>query len=149
MSVGKLKSEKEFLIELALHQFNLQYKKNIKAEVCAIRSIKPGYGAKYGYEIDTIRTDDYVRLRMYFNLEGINKLKPYRLEVDKNFVPGQLDDEVYVTVGTVNPYYLDAGIYKFRWINEDLSRYKFLMYMNGNVVETQNSGYLKLVNQGV
>lgn len=149
MSLGQLKPEKKFLIELALHEFNQQYQKNIKAEDCAIRSIKPAYGAKYGYEIDTVRTDDYVRLRMYFNLEGINKFKPYRLEVDKTLAPGQLGDEVYVTIGTVNHYYLDAGIYKFRWMNEDLSRYKFLMYMSGNVIQTVNSGYLKLINQGV
>lgn len=149
MSLGKLKSEREFLIDLALHDFNQQYKKNIKSEVCAIRSIRPAYGTKYGYEIDTIRTDDYVRLRMYFNLEGINKFKPYRLEVDDTLAPGTLDDEVYVTIGTINPYYLDAGIYKFRWLNEDLNRYKFLMYVSGNVVETINSGYLRLINQDV
>lgn len=109
-----LKKEREFLIDTAVDLFNRQYKRNIVADECTIVSIRPNYGCKYGYEIDTKRVDDNLRLRLYFNLEDFDAFGSYRLEVDENMLKGRLGDEVYVVLGRVNRYYVDSGTYKFR-----------------------------------
>lgn len=119
-------SEKAFLIGLAVSRFNEQYGRSIDPAGCTIFSIDPNYGEDYGYEIATIATGDNLRLRIYFSLQHLDNLNPYRLEVDTTLIEGALGDEVYVSLGTVNSYWLDSGTYKFRWINPDPAYFAYL-----------------------
>ncbi len=124
-------SEKVFLTELAVSRFNEQYGRSIDPAGCTIFSIVPNYGEAYGYEIATITTGDNLRLRIYFSLQNLDNLNPYRLEVDTTLIEGALGVEVYVSLGTVNSYWLDSGVYKFRWIQPDPAYYAYM-----EVVET-------------
>ena len=148
MPIGKMKSEKEFLMGLALAQFNSQYHRKLVPEECLIISIAPSYGCKYGYEISTIRSDDYARLRIYINLEGMDNLKSYRLETDKTFKKGALGDEVYVAIGTVNEYYVDEGLYSFRWIASTGPVVENINLMMGETFNFMNGDPLQLVGGG-
>lgn len=112
----RLQSEDSFLRRFAVDRFNRQYGKNFDPDRCEIRSIVPGYNKTYGYEITTARTDDFVRMKIFFSLGNLDQLSPYRLEVDGKVATGSLEDEVYVAVGVVNRWYFDSGTYRFRWM---------------------------------
>lgn len=135
MALTKSQQEKVFLIGMAVREFNYQYRRKIDPTVCVIKSIRPTYGCKFGYEINTIREDDQVRLRVYFNLEHLDSFKPYRLEVDESDIPGELGDEVYVMIGTLNNYYVDSGTYRFRWLEPDASQMDYMLFMSGEHIE--------------
>lgn len=139
--MGKdLLTEKQFLINLAISRFNEQYGRDIDPTTINIKSISPNYGSDLGYELQTLRKTDYLRLRMYLSFSRVDGVMPYRLEVDKTFIPDALGDEIFVTKGSVNRYYQDAGIYKFRWIAPDVSTVDYF--------ETYEHGYFELMGTG-
>lgn len=143
MAVNDFPSEKEFLINIAVKLFNKQYGKNVDASRCYIQSIEPNYQRQLGYEITTSRPDDYVRLRIYFDIVGIDSFRPYRLEVDEKFRVGYTGDEVFVSLGTINPFYRDEGIYTFRWISRDPESDEELVMMSGHFIGLMSGGRLK------
>lgn len=146
MSKYKLEKESKFLRRMAVREFNFQYQRNIDPELCNIKSIRGSYGCKHGYEIESLREGDHLRLRMYFNLGDNDQLLPYRLETDDTFAQLTLADEVYVTIGTVNQYYVESGEYRFRTMTasaEDSA--KVMTFMNGEVIQTMDGGTLEYV----
>lgn len=143
MAIGKLPSEKEFLIKLAVDRFNLQYNKRIDPKGCTVHSIPRNYQREKGYEIVTRRQDDFLRLRIYFNIVGIDSIRAYRLEVDDTYKVRENGDEVYVALGNVNPYYVDSGTYTFRWIEQDLEAESGLLYMSGDFITLMSGEHLE------
>lgn len=143
MAIDTFPSEKDFLRRLAVDRFNLQYGKNVDYTRCFIHSIEPNYRRELGYEIVTARPDDYLRLRIYFDITEIDSFRPYRLETDEKFKVGYVGDEVFVSLGTVNPYYRDEGIYNFRWIAPDPELDEVLLYVGGGGVGLMSGGCLK------
>lgn len=125
--------EKEFLTRMAVTVFNRQYDQTIDWKSFTIRSIAPNYRCELGYEIDSV--DYYLRLRFYFNLGDKDLFLPYRLEVDKTVVVDALGDEVYVMLGTVQRYYKEQGIYRFRWIEPDVDAFHYIDDMDGNPLD--------------
>lgn len=121
-------SERDFLIMLATKLFKSQYGRNIPISCCDVRSITPSSRRELGYEIVTTRFDDFLRMRLYFDFGDETKFVNYRIENEQGKDgPAQLDDEVYVAYGTVERYYKTEGIYRFRWMTEDVSRYDVIL----------------------
>lgn len=143
-----LKSESQFLIDLAVSTFNSQFGRNISPAGCEIKSILPDYGTSYGYEISTKITTDYLRLRIYLTLETMDRLFPYRLETTSEKNVEALGDEVYVALGVVNQFYLNEGIYRFRWIGELPSDEVGLSFVANGDFTLMSGDRLILVNQG-
>ena len=142
----KLEKESKFLRRMAVREFNFQYHRDINHELCNIKSIPGNYGCNHGYEIESLREGDNLRLRLYFNLGENDQLLPYRLETDNTFAKGGPGDEVYVTIGTVNQYYVESGEYKFRTMSapaEDNA--KTMTFMSGEVFQTLDGGILEYV----
>lgn len=142
-------SEKQFLIGLALRRFNEQFTKTIRTQDCDIKSIPLRYGFERSYEIFTNRLDDSVRLHMHVCFEGLDGLSKYRVEVDsiQSQLPGSsgsLSDEVYVTTGTIDPYYIHNGIYRFRPINEDPTLIPILLQEFGEEILLENGDQINL-----
>lgn len=140
MSKAIVLEETLFLRNLVVRAFNTQYSKNIKPEDCSIINIEPTYNSTHGYEIETLRDDDYLRMRFYFTLGYVDSVSAFRLEVDDDeFARGKLGDEVYVAIGTVNNSYVQRGIYKFNkhLVKDDAEKLiKFMdntnmVYVNG------------------
>lgn len=109
-------NEKTFIISMALDKYNSQFGTKFQAKNFEIFSIDPNIYYEKAYEIYSTRVDDYLRLRVYFNISDKDFLGPYRLEVTGPAQTAGLGDEVFVAIGTFDKYYLDEGIYKFRWI---------------------------------
>lgn len=112
-------NEVEFLINLAVSEYNDQYGAAFKPKDFDIKSLRPSVNFDKGYEIYTVRTDDFLRLRMYFAFGNRTDFGPFKLEVDGKKFVAELGDEVFVTLGSVEDYYKNEGIYKFRWIGEN------------------------------
>lgn len=136
MKKYKLEKESMFLRRMAIREFNFQYHKKIDPTLCDIKSISPGYKCSHGYEIESLREGDNFRIRLYFNLGDNDQLLPYRLETDDSFSKGSLGDEVYVTIGTINQYYVDSGEYRFRTLSSVEDETNMLHFMNGEVFQT-------------
>ena len=107
-------SEKEFLIKLAVDQFNRQFNKTIRISDCDIVSIPVRFAASYSYEISTVRSDDFLRMHIHLSLGGLDEVYPYTLQVDGGTGISTLTDEVYVASGSLDPYYIDSGLYTFK-----------------------------------
>ena len=112
MAYATADQEKAFLANMAVSAFNDQYNQTLDPANFTIKSLLPNYGCDYGYEFES--KTDILRLRMYFNLGDLDFFLPYRLEVDTTYRPDMLGDEVYVMLGTVQRYYKEGGIYRFR-----------------------------------
>lgn len=128
-------TEADFLKSLAVNNYNKQYSKSFNISDFCVTSIDAITGFKYGYEFNTMVDDDFVRLRMYFNLTQRDYLSPYRVEVNYPSQTGSLGDEVYVCIGEVDRYYLDSNQYKFRSI--DTCGVNFLLFEDGEIFETE------------
>lgn len=129
-------TEKQFLINFGLKYFNNQYTKNVRVDECDIVSIPARFSFERSYEITTNRLDDNVCLHIHIRFEGADGLSQYRLELDSDRTQitgnsGSLSDEVYVATGSIDPYYLTSGTYKFRYIGEDPTLQTFLLQENG------------------
>ncbi len=142
-------TEKQFLIGLALKRFNEQYNRNVQISDCDIRSIPVRYAFVLSYEITSNRLDDNFRLHMHLRMEGSDGLGPYRVEVDSNLTQnagttGNTGDEVYVTLGTIDPYYRNQGIYKFRPLNQDPALSNILLLEDGTPLLLENGEEIEL-----
>lgn len=149
MATEKLMGEQAFLIRLAVDQFNDQYGRSLDPDECSIYSIRPDYGSEYGYEIITNTTGDYVKLRIFLSMSRRDGVSPYRLETTSSVIVNRLGDEVYVAMGALNQYYLDAGIYKFRWITPPAIAENFLDLMSGEMFILMSGERLSLMAQEV
>lgn len=131
--------EKDFLISLAIGQFNRQFGKNLQIADCEIRTIPVRYSAHRSYEVYTSRNDDNVRLHIHMSFGGRDGVRPYTLQVDgTQNGSGVLTDEVYVSVGDIDPYYVNEGIYKFLPLNSTSNMNNFLLMENGDPILLEN-----------
>lgn len=149
MKTKKVKTEKEFLISTALRQFNDQYDKTIAVENCDIKSIPTRWSFERSYEINTLRMDDFLRLHIHIRFEGRDGLSKYTLEVDSiaTQLPdseGTLFDEVFVATGSIDPYYKNEGIYKFRLINLDTTLLDILITEGGEDILLEDGSQILL-----
>lgn len=138
--------EREFLIGMAVTQFNIQYGRKIDPKLCNIRSIHKSYGCTHGYEIKSIREDDDLRLRIYFNIGDSDVFEPYRLEVDRSFIKSALGDEVYVMLGSIDAKYIESGIYYFRPLSELANPDNYALFVEGDLFEFMSGEKLSWVD---
>ena len=139
-------TERLFLIGLAITQFNEQYGRSIDHTACSIFSITPDYGSALGYEINTNEQDDNVRLRMYLSYDVRDGVAPYRLEADQSKYIAGLGDELYVTTGTVSQYYVDSGIYRFRWLAQPIAPVSPVVLINNAAWEFMTGAIVEFVS---
>lgn len=141
-------NEREFLIFLAIQQYNYQYNMHLTIADCDVMSIQPGVGSELGYEVTTVRLDDYVRLRIYLNIEDRDMLAPYTLDNSEGTATAKLGDEVFVAYGKVDRCHIYDNNYKFRWLGNDIGRLNILLTEDGAPLITEDGGYL-LLEDGV
>lgn len=149
-SIQTTLTEKQYLIGLAIRQFNLQYGRSVRVEDCSIRSIVTNYGQELGYEITTPDvgipgdTSEYLRLRIYLSFSNSSGMTNFRLEVEENAYTEGLGDEVYVGLGKIPQALRDNKTYAFDWIdveeNLDLAFIDMegvpFRWMDGSYMET-------------
>lgn len=135
--------EKEFLKQFALESYHRKYKHTLDPEKCRIKSIRHAYGLKYGYQIETARTDDHVVILLYFNLGPVTRSDIVRVELIQNLdLPGMIGDEAYVVTGEIAQFYRDNNIYRFKWIQDDGYDENAAVYMDDTPILFANGDYM-------
>lgn len=147
--VATVLAEKEFLMALALSTFNSQFNRAMKVDDCDIKTITPAYGFKYGYEINTVRLDDFLRMRIYLNVGDTDALGNYTLNMDEGITDGKgtLIDEVWVANGTVDRFWIDS--YQYRFVTTlyiDDARIAILLTEDNQALLTESGEYILLEN---
>ncbi len=137
-------TEKEYLISLALLYFNQQIGTSIQVRDCDVRSIPTSSDYDRSYEIWTIRTDDHLRLRIHMRFAHEDSLGRFRLESDGSTYIGTLGDEVYITTGTIDRYYVQEGIYRFNTLTDDVAKMGVLLIEEGYALATEQGEFLLL-----
>lgn len=140
--------DREFLKSFALARFNQQYKRNFKTIDCDIKSLPVRYDSDRSYEVFSNRLDDYFRLHMHLRFDNRDGLGDYRVELQGPRVTDGLGDEVLVAVGTIDRYYVEAGLTRFRNLNTNGDLVEVLIYENGDPIP-MNNGELILLASGV
>ena len=112
---GKIMIEIDYLIQTAVDRFNFQYGEHLTYDEMRIFSISPEENSDLGYELFTIRQDDYVRLRLFILLGQVCDT-PYRLETDNTFIYDGLGDEVFCTIHGIDAVTMAAEGFKFPWL---------------------------------
>jgi len=141
-------SEREFLISLAINRFNLQFNRTFQISDFDVKSIQPAYKCSRGYEVYSVRFDDFLRLRVYFNFGNGTSLGPYRLETDITHAVGVLGDEVFVSFGEIDSDFKNLDIFKFQDSDIDVTRYQILIAENNEAILTEDGEYI-LLEDGV
>lgn len=132
-------SEKKFLITLAIGQFNRQFSRNILPDDCDVKSIPVRYSADRSYEVFTLLNTDNVRLHIHMMFGGLDEVYPYVLEVDgTQGGTSALTDEVYVSSGHIDYYYLNEGIYKFNSLSFNADNTNYLLLVDGTPLLLEN-----------
>ena len=137
--------EKTLLIKMAIDKYNSQFGTEIPYNSVRIYSIPPNENTDLGYEIDTnILTDD-LRLRIYLVFDDTDILYNYRLEVDNTFKPGELGDEVLVSLGLLDRAHIYNDGYHFHWIDpKDNVPDNALLTEDGIPLLTEEGDYLTM-----
>ena len=141
-------SEKKFLKDFALRQFNHQRgltgSSRIRAEDCDIFSIHPPDGFRYGYEIFTNKIADNFRLHIYFNLGRQDILSPFELRLSQPYFNGTLGDEVWVAGGMFDTAYTYYQGYRLEWLYLDPSLIPIILLHDRSPLLLENGQYLIL-----
>lgn len=139
--------EKKFLTKYAIDAYNEKYQQKIDYNTCNIRSVETAFGYQRGYQIETMRGDDYVTVMLYFNLGPMDKVDIVRVETIQNVErQGVLGDEVYVVTGEVSNHYKESGVYKFRWIKSEGSDFRTVVFMNEDIFTFMDGDFLSFMS---
>ena len=106
--------EKEFLLTLALNQYNSQFKKNLLATDCEIHSIAPSAYTDRGYEITTIRQDDSLVLKMFLTFSSATRVDRFIVEAESDPKSNKPLSQTLVLTAELDSYFIEQDIYKFR-----------------------------------
>ena len=138
-------TESEFILQVVVDSYNRQHYKKFSPSDFELTSIRPRIGYRLGYRIETKRKDDYVKLRVYFNLKDRTELHSFMPEVDQGHsTPMNLDDELLVAFGSIDNWYKQEGIYKFLPINNEELLREYIALENGRAILLENGEVLEL-----
>lgn len=140
-------SEKDFLVKFAVDSYNKKYNRKLDYKLCQIKSVVKAYGYTYGYQVETIRSDDNVVIMLYFSLGDITRDHIVRIETIQNVMVNiGLGDEVYVVTGEVARFYKEQGIYRFKWIKGEGFEFSAIMFMDNDIIQFMDGDFLAFMS---
>lgn len=135
--------EHDHIKGMALQLFNNQYRKNLQLAdfdmICI--SKKPDY--PIAFEAYTTRTDDFLRLRIYLHIGKADDLQPFKLEVNAPYHNSSSQDEVYVTLGSLDIYHLESGYLKEEFLyNCPEQMMSLILAEDGSPILAEDGGFI-------
>jgi len=125
-------TDKPFIIDLALNQFNRQHNTSLRPIDMDARTIPHGELYDAAYEVFTAISSDNIRLKMYFNVDddttGISKFR---------YLSGGRDpltssvDTTYVATGSIDEHYVWSSIVDLKDIDIDIDKVGGLLLESG------------------
>lgn len=132
-------TEQQFLKGLAVGAYFQKYGIRIDPEACSIKSLPAQAQRDRSYEIETARTDDFVRIRMHINFRDRDGVESVSLDVDESTSTNGLDDEVFVVYMSVDRFHIDSGEYQFNAIDDGVM-YKAVLLAEPGVALADEDG---------
>lgn len=144
MSLKNIIPESQFLIRLAIREYNYQLGEKRDPDSCLIYSIPPIHGYSHGYEINARNPNELFRINLFLNVAETDDIDTYSLELKGPFKPGVLGDEVFVFRGSIDTAHTLYDGYRLLWINHDLSKVPLLFQTTGAPFALVDGSFLKL-----
>lgn len=139
-------TEQQFLKGLAVDAFFRKYGVAIDPEACSIKSIPTQAHRDRSYEVETARTDDYVRIRLHINFRERDGVESVSLEVDETTSTENLGDEVFVVYMSVDRSRKDSGQYQFNPIDDGVMYKAVLLTEPGVALADEDGLFVSLGN---
>ena len=133
--VSAFPTEQNFLLNLIVSKFNIQFNTIWKLDDFFIYSITPNSTHILGYELKTKIISDFIRIRVYFNFGNYDELSDFNLSLSPitgDTGLGNLTDEIYVSFGLIDNFYKDNNIYNFSYLENPLDDQGYLIDHLGN-----------------
>lgn len=126
--------ERKFLIDRAMYGYELVYgKKDIDRRRMEVRSIEPTYGTELGYEVRTMRGDDFFVIFLYLSFGTAESIDLVRMEVRNGiYFQESLGDEVYVVIGKLANHYKEQKTYSFKPLMFNYGNLPILRMLDGS-----------------
>lgn len=137
-------TESEYLISMAVSQYNTQYNFSLNTVEFDVRSLDTRVNFDRSYEIYDIGSDNLLRLHIHLIFDNADALGPYSVETDETFRVGALGDEVFVATGKIDSYYRDNSIYKFLPIIPNETNLPIILQENGLGIESEDGQFILL-----
>lgn len=132
--------ERNFLIDRAMTGYEMVYgKKDIDRKRMEVRSIEPTYGSELGYEVRTMRGDDFFVIFLYLSFSLTESIDLVRMEVRNGvYFQESLGDEVYVVIGKLGKRYKEERVYSFKPLMFNYGNLPILRMIDGSPVFLSN-----------
>lgn len=138
---------RQFIIELAVNAFNLQFNRSFSYDEFDAISIENNPTSHCAFEIYTTRFDDNFRLRLYTSLGNINRVGTYVLKEQIENYPGS-GDELFVADAILDQEFLYLNNNQIRQsgcsIAQDISKLMILLQENGDALLLENGDFILL-----
>lgn len=135
--------EHDHIKAAALRFFGVQFNKQLNPADFAIICVPKKADYPLAFEIFTTRIDDFLRLRVYLQITSSDNFQPFKLEVTTPYVNNSPEDEVWVTLGSLDKYHIESGYLK----EDGLYRCpdmvdNILLMEDGNAILAEDGSYI-------
>jgi hypothetical protein len=128
---------------MALTLFNNQFNRNLRVTDFDMICIAKKADYPIAFEIYTARSDDFFRLRIYLKIDKADDLLPFKLEVNAPYHNATSEDEVWVTLGTLDVYHLESGYLKEQFLYDCPDQIlNLILAEDGTPILGENGEYL-------
>jgi hypothetical protein len=128
---------------MALTLFNNQFNRNLRVTDFDMICIAKKADYPIAFEAYTTRADDFLRLRIYLKIGKADNLLPFKLEVNAPYHNATSEDEVWVTLGTLDVYHLESGYLKEQFLYDCPEQMMSLILAeDGTPILGENGEYL-------
>lgn len=138
---------KQFIIELAVNAFNIQFTRSFDYKDFDVITIRNNPNSHCAFEVYTTRFDDNLRFRLYVTLGNINHVGTYILkeQIDNYVGTG---DELFVADAVLDQEFLYLNNNQIRQANcsidHDVTKLKVLIKENGDALLLENGDFILL-----
>ena len=138
--------EKQFLIDLATQIWSRQVAKTLKPELLDVEVIRNNPDFQYGFHVFMVTMTEFVEWRMYFNLGDKTEMRDFRLELDGVSMLGRLEDEKYVSVGSVSWQSIRDADLDLSSVKADWSKWPIWLCGDGSPMLAEDGNFIPLLS---
>lgn len=136
--------EYDYIIQQAVNNFNQQFGKSFDPSTFAIEVIEKRADGNFAFEVYTLRSDDQLRLRLYYTITDTDSVGKYRLETrtPHSLIPESI--EVYSALATLDNFHLENRTFNLEPFLSSPSQVDFLIQPINQPFLLENGSFIEL-----
>lgn len=136
--------EYDYIIQQAVNNFNQQFGKSFDPATFAIEAIEKRADGNFAFEVYTLRSDDQLRLRLYYTIGDGDWVGKYRLETRNphNLVAESI--EVYSALASLDNFHLENSTFSLEPFLSAPSQVDFLIQPINQPYLLENGSFIEL-----